>query len=976
MFPGVVKAVTIWLDTVRALVLDQPLPAEATDLLAPSIRAAAGGAPDFSDVSAATQVWARAVAEHVDPALSEAFGEAFLDAARRADISPLPFQLEYLESVHDRLKIWPEDAFEELRPELLEMLSEGMDYEQMTERIGAILGIDAPTRRIRAEISAIDRLIDDPETTGADRKMLRARRRALWNQHDESLKEWQWKARRIARTECLPPDSPIDAAHITAVYRRHYEGQWIEVATGAGRKIAGTPNHPVLTVNGWKGLGDLTESDHLVCYLPSVESAGAARDQDVDHTPATIGEVFDAVAAVVVAEREATTEPDFHGDGREGYVDVLRPDWLLSVGRFAPLSQCGHDLSLTPSGLGLIRGAAERGGFARDLPVPHGVGLLKVADWDARAGEAALNRPFVDAVSIGERALRPARHVQRGQLGDIEIHTVVGELGGDEFARLRHRSSADTGLPKDAVDGGFVALEGTSKSGSADARVIQLDKVIRVDVGTYRGHVFNITTVDGYYSGPLGIVTSNTHGAIEGGALAAAQAVEAAGGQAMFKAWLATTDEKVRGTHAVADGQIVRLREPFRVGISELQHPGDPNGPAHEVIQCRCSTRYLRHDELQAELQGPFGGGGIGPRRARIGPDDVDDAAAALDRWQRIQRGEKVEEPQVTKAPEPETQTSPEPIRDTSPETDSETDAPADVVDEDLEDLHVGDDETDVADEVPGADERDSDTDRDPGDVETETDAATDDEPIVSDESRALLESARTALPDDGWDALSDEEVAAHAETARAVGASFWGDITTAMDRDATVLAARQRRIESDTTGTRRAVAQAETAVIRRALGEARDLGGHEQATSTRVPTTVRRLPGGARNGDSQTVRDLRTAEEWFPREWLELADDRGELLLGRGDRAQFLGDVGGRDLIVGVGEGRSYAGGFGSASLAGMVGAVAERMRVAVPGLARVFEAAGAGAVAFGAAVADVLGRGGRWARLAALVIAILLLL
>lgn len=73
--------------------------------------------------------------------------------------------------------------------------------------------------------------------------------------------------------------------------------------------------------------------------------------------------------------------------------------------------------------------------------------------------------------------------------------------------------------------------------------------------------------------------------------------------------WLATDDDRTRRTHsrgwvddggqfiAGADGQRVPLGQPFTVGGFELRFPGDPSGPAHEVIQCRCTTLLLRVGE-------------------------------------------------------------------------------------------------------------------------------------------------------------------------------------------------------------------------------------------------------------------------------------------------------------------------------------------------------------------------------------------
>lgn len=52
--------------------------------------------------------------------------------------------------------------------------------------------------------------------------------------------------------------------------------------------------------------------------------------------------------------------------------------------------------------------------------------------------------------------------------------------------------------------------------------------------------------------------------------------------------WLATEDTRTRPTHREAEGQRVPVGTSFMVGGFELRFPGDPTGPAQEVIQCRC----------------------------------------------------------------------------------------------------------------------------------------------------------------------------------------------------------------------------------------------------------------------------------------------------------------------------------------------------------------------------------------------------
>lgn len=58
------------------------------------------------------------------------------------------------------------------------------------------------------------------------------------------------------------------------------------------------------------------------------------------------------------------------------------------------------------------------------------------------------------------------------------------------------------------------------------------------------------------------------------------------------KEWGATEDERTRKTHAIADGQVVDLDELFVVGGALMAYPGDPRGPAKEVINCRCVALY------------------------------------------------------------------------------------------------------------------------------------------------------------------------------------------------------------------------------------------------------------------------------------------------------------------------------------------------------------------------------------------------
>ncbi|QPO17013.1 MuF-like minor capsid protein [Gordonia phage Dexdert] len=202
-------AIGSWLDAFRLALLQelgvpQALVAAASRKSHRRTMPAAVAHADFAVDAAVARTWGEwqnQLENQVLPTVSIAFGEAFQQTRRADPQGAFRFQQQYLAEVSDRLKIWPQGAFEDIRPELLEALSEAETVDQMTDRIGRVLTIDAKSRELRAQINEVEERLASPDLDPADRAELRAWRKDLWEQHDESLNEWQWKARRIARTE-------------------------------------------------------------------------------------------------------------------------------------------------------------------------------------------------------------------------------------------------------------------------------------------------------------------------------------------------------------------------------------------------------------------------------------------------------------------------------------------------------------------------------------------------------------------------------------------------------------------------------------------------------------------------------------------------------------------------------------------------------------------------------------------------------
>jgi len=84
------------------------------------------------------------------------------------------------------------------------------------------------------------------------------------------------------------------------------------------------------------------------------------------------------------------------------------------------------------------------------------------------------------------------------------------------------------------------------------------------------------------------IARTETHAAAMFGQQAAAEAMPFD----FDKTWLAVEDDRVRPAHAEANGQTVALDETFDVGGEALRYPGDIEGSAGNIINCRCVCLY------------------------------------------------------------------------------------------------------------------------------------------------------------------------------------------------------------------------------------------------------------------------------------------------------------------------------------------------------------------------------------------------
>lgn len=240
---AVLKAMALYLDEAHRAVLGGG-----------TVRAAADDAPPDLDAWPGRPLWQRLVAEFVMPVIRALFLLAFDDEtpeANRPPRHPEPdapdgpeqpddaepatvimdsrhYQRAYLDKVNDRLVIWPDGAFENVRTELQAGLALGQDQRALRDRVGRALSIDAQSRALVAQIDKLTQTIENPDTPPQIAREARARRSALYRRKDRADQLWWPSAARIARTETVTALNGGTYAGAAANQERDQVQRWMQ----------------------------------------------------------------------------------------------------------------------------------------------------------------------------------------------------------------------------------------------------------------------------------------------------------------------------------------------------------------------------------------------------------------------------------------------------------------------------------------------------------------------------------------------------------------------------------------------------------------------------------------------------------------------------------------------------------------------------------------------------------------------------
>ena len=252
--------------------------------------------------------------------------------------------------------------------------------------------------------------------------------------------------------------SSIPLGCVERSFRHFYSGDAVTVKTASGVEFTCTPNHPILTTEGWIAAGLLNDGDNLFVADLGNNLRGSGIKPDVKHVGARLDAIHELLD-VLANERATSLSVYFHEDVPTSNVDVVGKERALRVNP--------DTLSLEP---------------VNEL-------TLKLAD-TLTASDGTL--------MVGSSAsMAPSD----GFMGSSSESGTL--LWGSIRHALKHGLRAVSGrdsssLEPDVYDTSTDA-EVLGESLDALSAVIKLDHIVNVDIHPISTHVYNLQTESGTY---------------------------------------------------------------------------------------------------------------------------------------------------------------------------------------------------------------------------------------------------------------------------------------------------------------------------------------------------------------------------------------------------------------------------------------------------------------------------------------------
>lgn len=309
---------------------------------------------------------------------------------------------------------------------------------------------------------------------------------------------------------CFLPGTLVSGQFIAGSKSR-YSGPAREITSARGYRLRVTPNHPILTPNGWRQAKDLNQGDQLFSDTREIRN-GTSPETHKDNAPALIEDVFLSLSFQRTPRLVTTTGLEFHGDAiwMNGQIEIVGADrpLLSNLKAMSPEESGEFVLMGTPSKHEPVRALGSLNLHREaDLASPYGIprsGTLPLnttpilsefdpfqplrvglaSQWDFSLFQSPLNDTSANLEIFGELIDADPR--------DIPCYD---EIGVQRQASSFKRNASEA---KGSVQRVCTTPEFVSELFQRTSGVIALDEIIEIRDFYFSGHVYDLQTNVGW----------------------------------------------------------------------------------------------------------------------------------------------------------------------------------------------------------------------------------------------------------------------------------------------------------------------------------------------------------------------------------------------------------------------------------------------------------------------------------------------
>lgn len=169
---------------------------------------------------------------------------------------------------------------------------------------------------------------------------------------------------------CFPGDSKLyGLPFVEKLYRRSYRGELTELVTVNGAVLRVTPNHPILTLKGWKAAGLVDCGDYIFQIGAKGRYVGELNRYRAIPTFEDFFEAF--INGGASASISGSCTSDFHGDVSDGEINVIDVNSLLTDKTETFLFKKGREFGLSRSEVRMISSLLTGGSVMTSLAMGH-----------------------------------------------------------------------------------------------------------------------------------------------------------------------------------------------------------------------------------------------------------------------------------------------------------------------------------------------------------------------------------------------------------------------------------------------------------------------------------------------------------------------------------------------------------------------------------------------------------------------------